>query len=397
MPRNSCSTRSPWAISIVVLAASLLILGLGPAAPLPPIATADAAWGLWTASFHAPEGTIRVNLPDDASAGDTISGTVIEEPEGKTDEERNRNADVLRGMVIELDGQKVPVTGKVLKWAIPASLAGRSATLVLLSAQGKQLSRLGVPVRSAPAAVRAGTPGPGDFQFQRVGQAGKPLEVRGPFDGDFANAGLKLDGRELEKLAESPRKFVGQIPRDSSGLAQLELREGTVTAQSKFNVVRLTMTAGKTTILKGEHTTVRARIEGLQGLEPDRFPIPVEVANESPQVIHFEGEPQQVVHRLVARSAVDAQGNYEFTLPVEGLRAGAFTVRGFLNAALVCNPALVCSLTMYCNAKSDGSCDSAGYICYMKKDEPCPHCRAGVHPCRCGRPGCKCPFKGCEC
>ena len=53
-------------------------------------ATVDVktAGGLRTATFDLPRGKIRVNLPDDMMAGDTISGTVIAEPKGSTEEER---------------------------------------------------------------------------------------------------------------------------------------------------------------------------------------------------------------------------------------------------------------------------------------------------------------------
>ena len=44
--------------------------------------------GLLVTTFDTPQGKIKVNLTDDASAGDTISGTVVTEPAGKNDTER---------------------------------------------------------------------------------------------------------------------------------------------------------------------------------------------------------------------------------------------------------------------------------------------------------------------
>src|SRR5438132_8711231 len=67
------------------------------------------AGGLQTATFDLPQGKIRVNLPDDVMAGDTITGTVIPEPKGNTDEERNKNRDVLNGYVVQIAGQSFPV------------------------------------------------------------------------------------------------------------------------------------------------------------------------------------------------------------------------------------------------------------------------------------------------
>lgn len=67
--------------------------------------------GLQTATFDTAQGKIRVYLPDDMAAGDTISGTVIAEPKGGTDEERRRNADTLNGYVVEIQGMRASRTG----------------------------------------------------------------------------------------------------------------------------------------------------------------------------------------------------------------------------------------------------------------------------------------------
>src|SRR5579862_5719166 len=41
--------------------------------------------GLRTVTFHTGSGDVRVNLPDDMSAGDLISGTTVTLPGGATD------------------------------------------------------------------------------------------------------------------------------------------------------------------------------------------------------------------------------------------------------------------------------------------------------------------------
>src|SRR5258708_32654144 len=66
--------------------------------------------GLTVVTFPLNPGTITVNLPDDMRAGDNISGVVTPEPEGGTEDERNKNRDVLEGFVIETGGAKFPVS-----------------------------------------------------------------------------------------------------------------------------------------------------------------------------------------------------------------------------------------------------------------------------------------------
>ena len=53
--------------------------------------------GLYTAVFETNLGKIVVNLPDDMAAGDTISATVVTEPAGRNDKEKQRNAAELNG------------------------------------------------------------------------------------------------------------------------------------------------------------------------------------------------------------------------------------------------------------------------------------------------------------
>jgi hypothetical protein len=75
--------------------------------------TATAQTGPQTASsrlrvtpISVPEGTLRVYLPDDIAAGDTISGTVVAEPAGNTDEQRSRNTSVLNGYAVDIGTAK---------------------------------------------------------------------------------------------------------------------------------------------------------------------------------------------------------------------------------------------------------------------------------------------------
>jgi hypothetical protein len=60
------------------------------------------AGGLTVVTFTVNAGAIKVNLPDDMRAGDTISGTVIAEPNGTTKEERGANQTELKKFGIKL-------------------------------------------------------------------------------------------------------------------------------------------------------------------------------------------------------------------------------------------------------------------------------------------------------
>jgi len=65
-------------------------------------ATVGRQGPLRVATFTLRAGTVRVYLPDDAAAGDTISGTVVAEPTGKSERARRANRAELEGLRFDL-------------------------------------------------------------------------------------------------------------------------------------------------------------------------------------------------------------------------------------------------------------------------------------------------------
>ena len=189
--------------------------------------TTETNWGLHTTTFTTPEGKIKVNFPDDMAAGDTISGTVIAEPAGATLDERERNSDELNGYVVEVEKTKTPVIGKVLKWTVPAALVGGATYIILRDKDGKEVTRSEVPVIPTPPFEKPPTtPSSTDYSLPGVGQAGRPTQIVGIFDGDSNTTTVEIGGRNTRILAESPRKT-----RTSSSWAEAT-QDRTVTARA---------------------------------------------------------------------------------------------------------------------------------------------------------------------
>src|SRR5262245_36453515 len=89
---------------------ALLLLSLAQAVQKQnkPSFLADLSEGMYVARLVTPEGSIKINLPDDMAVGDTISGTVSAEPNGATETEKAQNLSVLNGYVFDLgNGTKV--------------------------------------------------------------------------------------------------------------------------------------------------------------------------------------------------------------------------------------------------------------------------------------------------
>jgi hypothetical protein len=349
--------------------ATLLVLTLFVPFPAPALgqdkvrAATETAWGLHTATFDTPHGKIKVHLPDDLSAGDTISGTVIAEPAGKTEEERIKNQDELNGYVVEIEKEKTPVLGKVLKWAVPAAV-GASTYVILRDKRGKELARTQCPIQQPAAIVPPGRPGepippggrppftpqpqPADYQLPTLGQAGQPTEIKGPFNGDFGNTKVEIGGKEAQLLAESPRKVIAQSPTHVTGPTTLKLKEGDVTVRSPLRNVSVSMSATKTTLHKGESATVTVKVEGLRKFDLRQDyellnPVEIEVRelmrergmeslplpklilhNATPGVVRLEGGDLQTIP--IRPEDVSSEGTMTFTRTLTGIRPGGFVV-----------------------------------------------------------------------
>lgn len=150
------------------------------------IAQTQTSGGLHVTTFNTEHGRVTVNLPDDMRAGDTISGTVFNEPKGSTAEERAKNQSVLEGLVLEIDGKRVspfsanpekereaaiqqsiwiyttvlktnegaaesprPISsGRTMATSEPTGGAGYGMTVVYKAPSGQELGRATIPIYS---------------------------------------------------------------------------------------------------------------------------------------------------------------------------------------------------------------------------------------------------------
>src|SRR5713226_3752684 len=84
--------------------------------------------GVVTVALDTAKGQVKLTVPADIRAGDTISGTV-------DDESLARAGDVLNGAVYEIGGQQYQLRNRILAFAVPAGL-GTSLAVVLKDRTG---------------------------------------------------------------------------------------------------------------------------------------------------------------------------------------------------------------------------------------------------------------------
>ncbi|HKQ32622.1 MAG TPA: SPOR domain-containing protein [Thermodesulfobacteriota bacterium] len=221
----------------------------------------NAASGVITVELKSKAGLVKIFLPDDISAGDTVSAAVALYPAGVTSEAMDGNLRILGGYVIETSFFNVPASQKSVKISVPRNSAGTKMKFTLRDASMKPLDSASVPIGLSSAVRDEETPTPYDYQCPLIGQAGRTVEIKGPFDGDFATTDFKIGNKKANVIAESPRKLVFESPADVVGSVEVVLVERDVEVRRPFTCLQ---------VLKiGEGDAVPV-VSGSQTLPPAR-------------------------------------------------------------------------------------------------------------------------------
>lgn len=280
----------------------------------------STANGLSVTKFTTPQGSIKVNLPDDMAAGDTVSGSIYPEPTGKNQTERDQNLAELNGYTIELEGQRTPVRDKTFSRSIHGTL-----TIVLLR-QGKSVATTNIPI-SATA-----PPSPNEFTLPTGGQQGRFIKITGPSNGVFSTQDYaKIGGTTLPQLAESPRSLVLWNTSEVAGLTNFEGQENGVAMQCPFRNIGVNLSAPKLSLIRGETTTLHVVVTGLGELARDQS---LDLENNSPSVISMGGGDNQ--RFMIQPAQVQPGGNYSTDRTLTGIRAGGFGVTATVRWTDVC-------------------------------------------------------------
>lgn len=265
--------------------------------------------GLNTTTFQTPQGKISVNLPEDMAAGDTLTGTVIAEAEGKSPEEKAQNTDMLNGYVVEVRKAEeppppenvevavVPKPPKTKKTHPPKAkptdhtigcllpALGSVIELVLVKDNNEMCSNE-IPIPKMPTST---CPTNGCMMPQ-VGQCGHPVTIKTPCDGSFNNSGVTIGDKPCELLAEGPRSMVAKSPTNVVGPSQIKMNEGKHTATGKFTNLRVKLAAQKLVLQKGESTTMTVTVFGMEGLSG---PVKLHLQNNTPGNVSVDGGNSQ--------------------------------------------------------------------------------------------------------
>jgi hypothetical protein len=282
--------------------------------------TTETDGGLTEVTFDTLRGRVHVRLPDDVTAGDTISGTVWMEPEGKSAAERAESEEWLKALGIAVAQQGRPVFFDWARWSVPAS--DSSMAVALTRGDGRVLATAPVAVRRAGAAAAR------DYVVPSLMQTGKPVPIAGPFDGDCSTTVVTAGGQEIKVLAESPRKVVIEAPKVAAGPVQLQIRKsGGAPILRPTRIAGVRLQAGKYDLTRGERTELTGKVEGLRGLQAA---VELRLKVTTPGIVQMQGGAEQRL--LIQPKDVAPDGTYSFRRTLTGLAPGGFGITSTLTA-----------------------------------------------------------------
>lgn len=271
------------------------------------------ARGFLVASFELPAGTVYVNLPDDMGPGDLISATVNPIAAGADAETQQQHRQRLAEYAVELAGERAAAVKGVRTFRVPKDAS--TLAIRLVDPDGRTVGALEASITAGPP------PPPAGYTVPALGQSGS-VQVGGPFDGDLSNSSVRIDGREADPIAESPRQLLVRGPKEGTADAAVEVRErGSVVATGHYRSVDVGLAAGSTTLRSGQKTTLTITVTGLEGL---RETLPVRLTNRSSTVVQMEGGEEQTL--CVRPDDVKVDGSWKTERGLTGLRFGGFLV-----------------------------------------------------------------------
>ncbi len=283
--------------------------------------------GISTASFATPEGKIQVHVSSDAAPGDTISGVVLAEPAGTTPQEQQANLGTLSGLVVELEGQPTKVASKQYEWTVPVALRVGRAILTLRRPDGRVVSQVPVPIDPQPPLPRGA--GQTDVALPSDLQVGRPVTIRGRFDGSLRGKTIDVGGTPAELLAASPRQVVFRTTQPTFGDVPIRFTDSGRTTDGTTRAMGVRLTATSTQLLKGQRATLTTTVTGLGGITE---PATLMFKNLSPTTLQIEGGSPRIT---IQPRDVKGDGTYTDSRRLTGIQAGGFQI-----VASVTRPAL---------------------------------------------------------
>ncbi len=296
----------------------------------------DSVAGLSAVSLGTPDGKIYINLPSAISAGANISGTVVDQPDGRTPQEKEQHRVNLSRISLRLGDQPVPIINGIFRITIPHPGASEEAQTLHCGFGNRSVARVTLNVTRTPL------PSPNSFTIPTGGQEGRPLVLQGPFDGIPADQdSASVGNQRLPFMAETSDGF--KIVRLTStaeqstlpvyGLTTINITEQGQFYECPFRRLGLELSSNRPLdLLRGQSATIFIKVLGLAQLNQD---VPLDIVNHSPEIIRMQGGEEH--HRTIRANNVQGDGTFLMERNVTGVQRGAFNITATIRWRHTCN------------------------------------------------------------
>ena len=187
-------------------------------------------------------------------------------------------------------------------WTVPAGEPRQRFLITLLDRQGSERAR---------ASLQTGAAAPRDaaFRFPPLVQAGKPLPIRGPLDGDFRTTRVEIAGSAVSPLAESVRRVIVRAPSNLIGPTPATLTEAGIEHRGAMRSLSIEMAAPAS---GASPATRELTVRGASGIDRD---VPLLVAGDRLylRATDVAGQPTFTVRREF--SGVRADSEAQLVIP----------------------------------------------------------------------------------
>lgn len=245
--------------------------------------------------------SVQVLLPDDMRAGDAVSGSVFET--------RNPGGATFNPTLI-IDGREVPIEEGRFRFITPST-----SIAIEMAMKSDVRDR----IRTIIALRHPSTAKSSNFSLPTMGQTGRMVSIPGPFDGDIGTTSCNVGGIPAQIIAESPRQTIVRLPVEPVGRTTITLSEQGKTIAGEMRNVDVHLTAPKTNLVRGEQTSIKIEVRGLQGIRTE-----VPLSLNTTGVVNMDGGNQQRI--AIKPSDVASNGAAAFDRTVTGFQAGNFSV-----------------------------------------------------------------------
>jgi hypothetical protein len=129
------------------------------------------------------------------------------------------------------------------------------------------------------------------YQLPTVNQAGRFLEIRGPFDGLAENTNLSINKNGAYIVAESQHKMIAVNPR-LTGSIEIRLVEGEKKLRCRYTNVDIRNWASVETLASGANANLTIQLDSATDLKK---PLIIAVENKTPEIISLENGDFQYI------------------------------------------------------------------------------------------------------